>query len=715
MSSSTFFNAHHSPVGAFASFTLGQKGPKGGLGLELSGPANEAIYIGIEDADAPGRYIALPFVEESEVESSAAAEFDVEGLSDFQRDRAIRYFSPSEITRDLGTCVDEWKAGDLSFRIYSPAQPVPDPESATPEALKLALVPAVLAQLTIDNRKGTRARKAFFGYSGSDRTSAMRMIKEEGIVGIGQGLSTAIITADADVYPGVSLQAEAILDPKRPTSLDAMLGHIALLVATVPSGELRTFQFAVSFFKEGTVTTGMPSRYLYRRWFDSVESVGRFALASAGHLIRSSMELDSRISKSLSEDRYWMLSQAIRSYFGSTECLELRDGRVFWVVNEGEYRMMNTFDLTIDQAFFELCLNPWTVRNELDFFIERYSYVDQVRFPGDETLYPGGLTFTHDMGITNSLSDPGHSSYEQSGLKGCFSYMSCEELLNWILTAALYVKETGDEAWLKRTQATFVATLNSLVNRDHPVAELRNGLMGLDSSRCEGGAEITTYDSLDESLGQARNNVYLGVKAWAAYVAMVPIFEGLGIGAEADLARSQALLCAKTVVGSADAEGFLPAVIGEGVAARIIPAIEGLIYPQVLGLAASLSRDGEFGELVATLDKHFRAVLHKGICLFPDGAWKLSSSSKNSWLSKIYLCQSVAESVLGHSADVEADAAHRNWLLRPDNAYFAWSDQILDGTAVGSKYYPRGVTGVLWLRPEGECGLDGVRRTLIGA
>ena len=31
------------------------------------------------------------------------------------------------------------------------------------------------------------------------------------------------------------------------------------------------------------------------------------------------------------------------------------------------------------------------------------------------------------------------------------------------------------------------------------------------------------------------------------------------------------------------------------------------------------------------------------------------------------------------------------------NAYFAWSDQMLAGVAVGSKYYPRGVTSALWL------------------
>jgi hypothetical protein len=93
-------------------------------------------------------------------------------------------------------------------------------------------------------------------------------------------------------------------------------------------------------------------------------------------------------------------------------------------------------------------------------------------------------------------------------------------------------------------------------------------------------------------------------------------------------------------------------------------------------------------------------VLAKGTCLFDDGAWKMSSTSDNSWLSKIYLSQFVARRVLEmpwDDAGKAADAAHAAWLLRDENAYFAWSDQMVKGVARGSKYYPRGVTAILWL------------------
>jgi hypothetical protein len=89
-------------------------------------------------------------------------------------------------------------------------------------------------------------------------------------------------------------------------------------------------------------------------------------------------------------------------------------------------------------------------------------------------------------------------------------------------------------------------------------------------------------------------------------------------------------------------------------------------------------------------------VIRTRECKFDNGGWRLSSTSRNSWLSKIYLCQFVAERILGRRPDTEADRAHVSWLLDPENAYFAWSDQMLAGKAVGSRYYPRGVTCILW-------------------
>jgi hypothetical protein len=685
MSNTVFFNAHHSPTGAFASFTLGSKGAKGGFGLELAGPANEDVYIGLEERDEEGLFRALPFYEGTEGD---AGKFDVEGLSEVEHIRSITPFGDEEIQRTFSASIDEWAAGDLKFRIVSPPQALPDPSLV--DTIDEA-APSILLQLTVDNRKGSRPRRAFLGFRGSDRTVGMRVLEEPGLTGFGQGTSIAIASLDTDLYAGLAWQPEAILVPTSMANLKFMLGNLGLIVGVVQPGEIRTFSFAAGFFRDGTATTGIRTRYLYRRWFDSVEQVLKHALAKTGETIRKAEQFDAKLAN-LSPERRFMTAQAIRSYLGSTQLLEREDGRPLWVVHEGEYRMMNTFDLTVDQAFFELALNPWTVRNVLDIFVECYSYEDSVRFPGNPKAHPGGIAFTHDMGIANNFSRPGHSGYELAGLHGCFSYMSAEELMNWVLTAGLYVAHTTDRDWVAGHRQTFVACLQSLMNRDHPEEGQRNGVIGLDADRCQGGSEITTYDSLDASLGQARNSLYLAVKGWASYLVLETTLRGLGEDGLADQAAKQVDRARLAIAASADSQGLLPAVIGEGVEARIIPAIEALVYPFAIGIS-----DHRFADLRQVLSTHFEAILRSGLCRFSDGGWRLSSTSRNSWLSKIYLCQYVAERVLGHAPDAKADRAHLDWLLDEENSYFAWSDQMLDGKAVGSRYYPRGVTSILWL------------------
>lgn len=126
----------------------------------------------------------------------------------------------------------------------------------------------------------------------------------------------------------------------------------------------------------------MDTTYWYTRYFADIQAAGEYALQRFSELTASCEEVEQRLgTAALSEDQSFMLAHSIHSYYASTQLLDA-DGEPLWVVNEGEYRMMNTLDLTADQLYFELALNPWTVRNELEWFVKRYSYTDQVRFPG---------------------------------------------------------------------------------------------------------------------------------------------------------------------------------------------------------------------------------------------------------------------------------------------------------------------------------------------
>ena len=204
-----------------------------------------------------------------------------------------------------------------------------------------------------------------------------------------------------------------------------------------------------------------------------------------------------------------------------------------------------------------------------------------------------------------------------------------------MFTLVEHFRLTGDREWLEGRRGILAECVASLANRDHPTAGLRNGLMGVDSDRCKGGWEITTYDSLDASLGQARNSLYLGMKTWAAYVLLEDLLRQLGDSESSELAHGQAKLAAGTIAGSADSMGVLPAVAGENVPARIIPAIEGLAFPLFLEMREALDPDGEYGPLIRALERHFHEIMKSKGCRFVDGGWRTVTRTRRwcSWAS----------------------------------------------------------------------------------
>ncbi len=701
MPKNQFFNAHHSPIGSFSSFTLGFPGSGGGLDLELGRSPRKSVFIGVESLEREGMYDALPFFDAGDDESKR---YDIENPDpDQNKPKIIFPYAKDDVSREFKLGTDTWKAGDLTFKVYSQAQSVPDPAKTSDEEMMLTIVPAIIAEVTIDNTKGTKTRRAFFGYEGNDLYSSMRRLDDtcEGLKGVGQGRITGIASANPDVKSAMHFSMENILTTPFEENWTFGLGPIGAMIMDVPAGTCRTYQFAICFHRSGYVTAGLDASYYYSKYFKNIEEVAAYSLANATKIIGRAEKANQLVDQAthLSDDQRFMMAHSIRSYYGSTQFLEA-EGEPFWVVNEGEYRMMNTFDLTVDQLFFEMKMNPWTVKNELDMFVKRFSYEDKVRFPNDETEYPGGISFTHDMGVANTISRPHYSSYELYGLDGCFSHMTHEQLVNWILCAAVYVEQTNDTKWLQDNMDIFIKCFESMLNRDHPNPEERNGIMALDSTRVMGGAEITTYDSLDVSLGQARNNIYMAGKCWASYVALEKIFAEHGQEELARQSGDQAEKCAASIVGFVTEEGYIPAVVGENNDSKIIPAIEGLIFPYYTNCQEALDPNGRFGSYIQTLEKHLKTVLVEGVCLFEDGGWKISSTSNNSWLSKIYLSQFITRKLLGWKWDeqgAKADAAHVEWLTHPTLSIWSWSDQIISGEIAGSKYYPRGVTSILWL------------------
>lgn len=681
------FYSHHSAWGSYASFTVGKY--QSGAGFSLGGvqPPSTSLYVGYR-VGKKGKPRLLPFTQGRR--QGVGAENYVagsEGDAAGYEATGVNFFKDAEIERTMDWATERWRAGCMDFSLATPFGPVHDPERSGRQSRRFDQCPAVFARLEFDNSAGKEELVGVFALQGMRRP--LGDATGGGLAGAADGTRCGFATQPR---PEV---AEVLDFDVLPTVFEAggfmrRLGMGGGLLFRVPAGEKLGFDIVLGSYLDGVRTSGYPTRLAYTKLFADLEDVLAYGLANRERYLRLAADRDAELrAADLNDQRKFLVAHATRSYFASTEYLLDAEDRGVFVVNEGEYQMINTLDLTVDQAFWELRFSPWTVRNELDFFLRRYSYKDKK-----------GLAFTHDQGVADMFTPRGVSSYELADLKGCFSHMSHEELLNWLLTAALYVGSTGDRAWLAGRAKTFRDILKSLAGRD----ENGDGIMDWDSDRCASGSEITTYDSLDVSLGQARNNLYLGVKTWAGYVCLGRLFGMLNEDKLAKQCERRAALAAATIAAKFDSEqGYIPAVFEQGNASRIIPAAEGLAYPHWLGDADAVSEDGRFGGMVRALKAHLKTVLAKGVCLDPaSGGWKLSSTSNNTWLSKIYLNQYVVQTVLGMkypAKDWDAwDKAHAAWQTVAC-ADFAATDQVDSATGkdLGSRLYPRLVTSILWL------------------
>ena len=206
----------------------------------------------------------------------------------------------------------------------------------------------------------------------------------------------------------------------------------------------------------------------------------------------------------------------------------------------------------------------------------------------------------------------------------------------------------------------------------------------------------------------------MAVKTWATYHALALMFRDLGDRKTQQKCRKLAEKVAGVVAGQAVA-GVLPAIFersNPGYASRILPAIEGCAYPLYFVKTGYQRQtlDQVFGtpaekKMYAALEAHTRKLLldPQRRNVFADGGIKLSSTSNNSWMSKIAIFMHVARRVFHLDRDPgvvevfrKADAAHVKWQV-VGSAYWACSDQIVSGEGKASRYYPRIIASALWM------------------
>ena len=690
----------HSPRGANASFALGARNEGGGFMHNEAGLTQNDVYIGICD----GKVLkCLPFFPQEDSPDGEEA-FDFQAAP--RRNKVLLHkYKENEFTRELCMSTDRWKTADFTFEIMTPVDGICDPEATDAEEVKYSVLPAIAARFTVQNTRSEPIVGYFsvMGLRGVYSLGQTRMGNLIGAAGAdGYGFAMDAKKYAGKVQPIADLGAVNVFNRKSYTFYqNASMGGF---VFDVQPGETYTVEFALGWHHAGMATRGaLTMPYYYTRYFANLEEVLAYAVAQYPRMAAEAKVHDEKLAAMpISDIRKFMVAQSVHCYWASTMLFD-HAGRPRYVVNEGSYMMMNTFDLSVDHLFYECERMPWSVKNQLDYFADEYSYRDTVHlFGGDGTSYPGGISFTHDQGCMNTFSPLGYSSYEMKDKEGCLSYMTMEQLTNWVISAAMYVGASGDKAWVETRRGIIADCLTSMQNRDNPDPAKRDGVMSYDSDRCGEMYEITTYDSLDASLGQSRRNLYVAGKSWASYLGIATMLQGQGGIWEtvAQDAMAAAKLCAQTMTLAFDESlGFIPALLDGKDQSPIIPAIECLAYPYFFGKKEYAREDGPFGDFVKALKRHFDGVYQYGRCRFPDGGWRLSANSINSWMSKINLCMFVAENIL--KADIcgdiaKAEEAHAHW-WQVHTAGCPGIDQIFWGNPFGRGFhYPRAVTAILF-------------------
>ena len=343
------FNAQHSPMGAFMSFTCGNPGTKGGIGLQIGQPADQEVFVGVIDgdryADAPLQ--CLPFYVGAV--SKAAEAFTVEqaGPSEANVRPDAVPFELEEVERRYGWCTDTWRAGDMTFTVYTPFGSIPDPRKASAQKMRDGLRPAVVAQLVVDNTKGTRPKTGIFALNHS--RPGPRMItddlgrksrvgfafrREAGVAAEVFDLTSSRKAAGPPPFGFMRWSAtDGIRERHNPVHL---LGSCPGVGFEVPPGKRHGMVLAIGSYLESPVTTGLDGRYLYTRYYEDLTDVLRSTLDKADALMAAAEALDAKLDAAkLSDDQRFLIAHATHSYYGSTQLLEIGK-QPFWVVNEGE-------------------------------------------------------------------------------------------------------------------------------------------------------------------------------------------------------------------------------------------------------------------------------------------------------------------------------------------------------------------------------------------
>jgi Glycosyl hydrolase family 52 len=421
-------------------------------------------------------------------------------------------FPDASIRRHLTPCTDEYTVDGtgLAFTHYSPAWQMADLSTATLTEKKRFFLPATWLVFTIQNTNST-PEDFYFGLPVAVTQETFANGAYEGFA-LGEA-ALAVQSGSCELLSGARLSAV----------FNGLTQGFAFHVV-VPAGQIRTLMVVIAYYRSAVVDSRTGAHYYYASLYPSMDSVIDSAFAGFGDAQVRCQQLAAALSRAgLNPYREFLASHALHAYMAVTACLLDPQGGVHWWEMEGWFNYINTFDLTVDHAFYDVYMHPWALRNVLDAFSGAlpgtgYSFDTPLYSPSGTQVSSHGFSFYHDMGyFPNSGTRPAYGA--------C---MGDEELQSWILSAGIYWSHTGDDAWLSNNVAVLQTCLTSMLSRDNTNSAARDGI-----TKNVNAGEITTWDSLDASLVRAAFSGRLAVRNWACYLALKAMFDQVGDAADA--------------------------------------------------------------------------------------------------------------------------------------------------------------------------------------
>lgn len=402
--STKLFCTHHSPTGAWASLTFGHT--DSGISIDFEDPKVKTSGSLLVGKVSNGEIASICFSGDTSLKQGYGAA------------------ASAGICRTLTASKDIYTYQDITFTTYTPFLPLPDPEKQTIEALHC--IPGILMDVTVDNSRGTQPVTAFWGLILNDAKRAFATAEDDFYVLRHKDEWEFAAPKTADTYMIRGLDAMQQL--KCGKSIVQQNGP-AFVCLNVPAGEVRTLTISWSVYKHSGSNGTIVADYFYTSRFNNLQDISRDLHALADEMRSSAALLDTAYETEGQDPlRRELFFQALRGYYASSQLLIDNDRQIHWNISEGGYLWRNTMDLCADHITWELRHNPWVVRSLMDDFLKHYTYRDQVTFDNYPGTYPGGISFTHDMGCYFTYSSDGHSAYERENdtKDGFYFYMNSE-------------------------------------------------------------------------------------------------------------------------------------------------------------------------------------------------------------------------------------------------------------------------------------------------